>query len=101
MYEDKKYEAGRVEITSEEYRDLVKEAIEARNDASHARSDRWKIEIERDKIAKELELANKKIAELESLVDSLQTGFAYLGSTPNPYANIANVTCKSSNMEDN
>ena len=38
--EEKKYEAGRVEISSAEYRDLVTQAVEAQKDASEARSER-------------------------------------------------------------
>lgn len=98
--EDKKYEAGRVEITSEEYRDLVTEAVMARRDASEARSDKWRVESERDKIAKELELANKKIAELEMTIRSLQTSYPHIGSTPIPLNDIpkpwwSEVTCQS------
>lgn len=76
--EEKKYEAGRVEISSTEYRDLVTEAVEARRDASESRSEKWRAESERDKLKKELDVANKRIAELESVLASLQT------SVPNP-----------------
>ena len=78
--EDKKYEAGRVEISSAEYRDLVKEAVEARHEASQQRSEKWKLEDELKKCKEELALAQKKIDELESLMRNLQ---AY-GSTPAP-----------------
>lgn len=104
MCEDKKYEAGRVEITSEEYRDLVKEAVEARHDASQARSDKWKVESERDKIAKELELANKKIGELESVISDLRLGYSTLAPTPNsnyPKPWWSEVTCQAVKKEDN
>jgi predicted nucleic acid-binding Zn-ribbon protein len=70
--EERKYEAGRVEISSTEYRDLVREAVEARRDASDCRSEKWKVENERDALKKELELAMKKIAELESVISNLQ-----------------------------
>ena len=64
--EDKKYEAGTVQISSEEYRDLVTEATENRIAASEARSDRWKAESERDKLKVELENARAKITELQN-----------------------------------
>lgn len=103
--EEKKYEAGKVEISSAEYRDLIKEAVEARNDASQARSEKWKLESEKDKISKELELANKKIAELESLISGIQSqkAYTYITSTPpqnNPWLQHE-VTCSSNSKEDN
>ena len=90
--EDKKYEAGRVEISSAEYRDLVKEACEARRDASEMRSEKWKLEDEIKKYKEELANANKKIEELESMIRNLQT----YGSS-NPAANTppwwSQLTC--------
>ena len=74
--EDKKYEAGKVVISSEEYRDLVKEATENRLEASQARSDRWKMESERNKLSQELESANKKIEELQNIICNLQARLA-------------------------
>lgn len=70
--EERKYEAGRVEISAAEYRDLVKEAVEARRDASDSRSEKWKIESERDNLKKELESARKQIAELESAISMIR-----------------------------
>lgn len=64
--EDKKYEAGRVEISSAEYRDLVEEATKNSIEASEARSDRWRAESERDKLKAELEKANAEIADLKT-----------------------------------
>ena len=78
--EEKKYEAGRVEISSAEYRDLVTTAVAAEKDASDARSRMWKAESERDKLAKELEETRKKVSELESLLATLQA------SVPSPNA---------------
>ena len=75
--DEKKYEPGKVEISSEEYRDLVKEAVEARRDASDIRSEKWRVESERDKLKKELEAANKKIAELEGIINTLQQACVY------------------------
>lgn len=65
--EEKKYEAGKVEISSAEYRDLVKDMVEAQKDASEARSRSWSLQAENNKLKEELDLARKKIAELESL----------------------------------
>ena len=78
--EDKKYEAGRVEISSAEYRDLVTEAVEARREASEQRSEKWRLESEVKKCKEELANANKKVEELESIIRNLQT----YGSTPAP-----------------
>ena len=70
--EEKKYEAGRVAISSAEYRDLVKEATEASRDASEARSRRWELENELSKTKKELEETQKKVRELESIIEALR-----------------------------
>ena len=103
--EEKKYEAGRVEISSAEYRDLVTQAVEAQKDASEARSERWRIESEKSKLSQELEAANKRIAELEAILSSLQIG-TYHGSTPDPNATPckpwwSEVTCIANNKEGN
>lgn len=71
--EEKKYEPGRVEISSAEYRDLVKEATEARLEASDVRSRNWQLTSEKDKLKNELVEAQKKIAELECFIAKLQT----------------------------
>ena len=76
--EEKKYEAGRVEISSAEYRDLIKDMVEAQKEASDARSRMWEARSERDKLSKELEETRKKVAELESVLASLQA------SVPSP-----------------
>ena len=99
--EEKKYEAGRVEISSAEYRDLVKEATEAYRNASQARSDKWKLEDELRKCKEELANANKKIEELQSLISKLQS-VTYGGtSAPNltPWWNT--VTCSNTNNKEN
>lgn len=72
--EEKKYEAGRVEISSAEYRDLIKDMVEAQIEASENRSRCWSMESEKNKLANELEAANKRIAELERILSSLQVG---------------------------
>ena len=93
--EDKKYEAGRVEITSEEYRDLVTEAVMARRDASDERSEKWRVESEKKKVEDELHLTRKKIEELESVIRNLQTAyhqFGYNTTKPTPDYISANIT---------
>lgn len=75
--EDKKYEAGRVEISSAEYRDLVTEAVTNEKAASDARSEKWKVEDERNKLKKELESARARIAELEGILQTLQGSLTY------------------------
>ena len=70
--EDKKYEAGKVEISSAEYRDLVTEAVTARSDASQERSRRWEIENTLKKTQEELELTRKRVCELKSINEALR-----------------------------
>ena len=103
--EDKKYEAGKVEISSAEYRDLIKDAVEAHMEASQTRSDKWRLESEKSKLSQELEAANKRIAELESILSNLQTGLHH-SYTPDPNATPykpwwSEVTCSSNNKGDN
>lgn len=74
--EDKKYEAGRVEISSAEYRDLVTEAVTAKNEAYQHRNEKWKLEDELKKCKKELADANKRVEELEGILSALQVGIA-------------------------
>lgn len=69
--EERKYEMGRVEISSTEYRDLVTEAVQARNEASEYRSEKWRIERERDNLKEELESTRKQVAELETVISNL------------------------------
>lgn len=67
--EEKTYEAGRVEISSAEYRDLIKEAVESSIAASDARSARWEAE-------KELEGAREEIAQLKKELDNMRSMLA-------------------------
>lgn len=102
--EEKKYEAGKVEISSAEYRDLVTEAVEARHEASEQRSEKWKLESEKNKLSKELEEAKKRISELESVLSTLQASVPY-GSTPAPnnapWWNQVTCTTLNNNKENN
>jgi uncharacterized coiled-coil DUF342 family protein len=82
--EEKKYEAGRVEISSAEYRDLVTEAVEARREASEARSEKWRLESENSKLKKELDETCKRVTELENIYKSLHSTSNYPINTPQP-----------------
>lgn len=75
--EEKKYEAGKVEISSAEYRDLVTEAVTARHEASEMRSEKWKLEDTLRKTKEELELTRKRVLELESINDALRGARLY------------------------
>ena len=70
MNENKKeYEIGYVDITTEEYKDLIIEMVENRKDAEFERDRRWKAEAELKTIKAELnevKLAlEEKTAELQ------------------------------------
>ena len=82
--DEKKYEAGRVEISSAEYRDLVTEAVESRESASHFRSENWKLESENKKLEEELSLTKKHVEELKSKLDMYECAFRGSMSN-NPY----------------
>lgn len=67
MNENKKeYEVGYVDITTEEYKDIITEAVSNRKDAEFERERRWKAESENKLLKEEIALMRKKIAELES-----------------------------------
>lgn len=80
--EEQKYEAGRVEISSTEYRDLVTEAVTARQEASEQRGERWRIERERDNLKEELALTRKRLEELEFILNNLRSPIDDCRSTP-------------------
>ena len=67
--EEKNYEAGRVEISSAEYRDLVTEAVESKEAASRLRNENWKLESETKSLKEELACAMKRIDELKAELD--------------------------------
>ena len=95
--EEKKYEAGRVEISSAEYRVLIKDMVEAQKEASDARSRMWEARSERDKLAKELEETRKKVSELESILATLQASVP----SPNNAPWWSQVTCNNTNDINN
>ena len=70
--EEKKYEAGRVEISSAEYRDLVKDAIDAHHDAEEQLRKRWEVEDVLKKTKEELEITRKKVSELEKINEAFR-----------------------------
>lgn len=88
--EEKKYEAGRVEISSAEYRDLVEEAVEARNNASQERSKRWEVEGVLKKTEEELALTRKRVCELETLIEALRGNVTnmYVVKEDTPYGKL-------------
>ena len=64
MEENKKYEiVGKVEIGTDEYRDLVEDRIKFSKEADEYRSKTWKQETEISNL-------NKKIDELETVIES-------------------------------
>ena len=75
--EEKKYEAGKVEISSAEYRDLVTEAVTARHEASEMRSEKWRLEDTLKKTKEELELTRKRVLELENINEALRGARLY------------------------
>lgn len=66
--DEKKYEAGKVIISSTEYRELIEEKTTAKCEASEARSERWRIDRERDKLKAELEKAMAQIDDLKKMI---------------------------------
>ena len=75
--EEKKYEAGKVEISSAEYRDLVTEAVTARHEASEMRSEKWRLEDTLKKTKEELELTRNRVLELENINGDTRVKSAY------------------------
>lgn len=62
MNENKKeYEVGYVDITTEEYKDIITQMVENRKDAEYERSHRWKAEDELKLVKEELEEVKKEL----------------------------------------
>lgn len=61
--ENKNYE---VTITTEEYKNLITEAVENRKDAEHERDKRWRLEAELKAVNAELFETQKRVVELEA-----------------------------------
>lgn len=87
--DEKKYEAGTVNISSAEYRDLVKEACEARHEASENRSEKWRLERELSACKTELEAARKENEELREKLAHIYEARALANIEINKYTNMA------------
>ena len=70
--EEKKYEPGKVEISSEEYRDLVREAVKEGERASRLSCENWKLEKEIKTLKEELALTRKALEEKNAIVRKLE-----------------------------
>ena len=70
--DEKTYEAGRVEISSAEYRDLVTEAVKNQEVASQLRSEKWKLESEVKALKEELACAMKHVDELKATLNKYE-----------------------------
>ena len=87
--EEKKYEAGKVEISSAEYRDLVKEAVEARRDASEIRSEKWRLETELRECKEKLGNCCKENEDLRRRLAQIYEARALANIEINKYTNMA------------
>lgn len=76
--EEKTYEAGRVEISSAEYRDLVKEAVKSSEDASRLRSEKWNLEGQLAKAHKEIAALSEKVEAMTEELSSYRQQCSYL-----------------------
>ena len=71
MNEEKKYTiVGKVEIGTDEYRDLIEGLADARNNASEERSKRWKLETDLSEFKKKNSEIEKSMNELKAFVQS-------------------------------
>lgn len=69
MEEKKMYSIiGKVEIGTDEYRELIETAIVKETEASEHRSRRWQVESELSKKKEELEAAEKKIQKFKEFL---------------------------------
>ena len=88
---EKQYTSGTVNISTEEYRDLITELAEAKAESAQNNSQRWERERERDAARKELEELKIKYATLYDFVNSSEEMKAkhklYLIKKPIPIMN--------------
>lgn len=68
--QEKTYTPGTVNISTEEYRDLITEMTESKQNADNYRSQKWDVEKERNDLKKELEDMKSKLAKLQAFVNS-------------------------------
>ena len=71
MFDEKKEYTikGKIEIGTDEYRDLIEKNIILYYEASEARSARWEVEREKDKLDKKYK---EKCSEIDLLIDFLE-----------------------------
>ena len=67
---EKQYTPGAVSISTEEYRDLITEMTENKQNADQSRSQKWAAEKERDEARKDLESIKSKCTKLQDFVNS-------------------------------
>jgi len=67
---EKQYTPGAVSISTEEYRDLITEMTESKQNADQSRSQKWAAEKERDEARKELAGVKSQYAKLHDFVNS-------------------------------
>lgn len=70
--EKKEYEIGYVEITTQEYKDLITEAVEHRKDAEKYLHDKWLLDKENKELKEELLLTQKRVVELEARLADME-----------------------------
>ena len=70
--EKKEYEIGYVEITTQEYKDLITEAVENRKDAEKYLLEKIKVENENKELKEELLLTQKRVVELEANLAAME-----------------------------
>ena len=63
--ENKEYGIGYVEITTQEYKDLITEAVTSHKDAERYLFEKYKVESENEALRKENARLKERIAELE------------------------------------
>lgn len=72
MDENKKeYEIGYVDITTEEYKDIITQMVESRKDAEFERERRWRTESELNATKEELQSTKGKLISAYNRIDEL------------------------------
>ncbi len=70
--EKKEYEITLVEITTEEYRDIITEMVENRKDAEKYMLEKYRAEKENEALKEELLLTQKRVVELEARLADME-----------------------------
>lgn len=89
--EKKEYEIGYVEITTQEYKDLIAEAVEHRKDAERYLLEKCRVEGENKELKGELFETQKRVVELEAML--ADASWAEYQSTPTRYGMECTSTC--------